>query len=161
MRFLPLLLALGTTACAAPAPRSAPEPDAVAPSAPPESESPAEPTPAEPWLAPGWHGARSDDDLALFAWRPVAGALPKNRHFDLEVWVVRDGVPVSDAELVVRATMPEHGHGMNVEPRAFAQPDGSYRVRGLLFHMGGRWELTLDSLEPAHHHRARFELEVR
>ena len=61
----------------------------------------------------------------------------------------------------MRATMPEHGHGMNVEPRALASPDGSYRVRGMLLHMGGRWELTIHVLERGRFHGATFELEVR
>lgn len=116
-------------------------------------------------VGPAWeHGdfrrAETDGD-ALVAWRALGGEPPKNRHFELEVWLVRAGEPVAGAELVVRATMPEHGHGMNVEPRALAQPDGSYRVRGMLLHMGGRWELTIHAIEPGRFHGATFELEVR
>lgn len=123
-------------------------------------ELPLDPPGAHPWEAATFQRAETDGD-ALVAWRPLGGELPKNRHFELEVWVVRAGEPVAGADLIVRATMPEHGHGMNVEPRAHGQPDGSYRVRGMLLHMGGRWELAIHVVEPGRFHRATFELEVR
>jgi hypothetical protein len=112
-----------------------------------------------PWEADGFRRGETDGGT-LVAWRPLGGELPRNRHFDLEVWIVRAGEPVRGAELLVRADMPEHGHGMNVEPRAYAQSDGSYRVRGLLLHMGGRWELALHVVEPGRFQRAVFELEL-
>ena len=113
-----------------------------------------------PWEADDFRRAESDGS-ALVAWRALGGELPKNHHFDLDVWIVRAAEPVHGAELVVRATMPEHGHGMNVEPRALPEADVSYRVRGMLLHMGGRWELVIHAVEPGKFHRATFELEVR
>ncbi len=114
---------------------------------------------ASPWEGDGFRRAETDED-ALVAWRALGGEVPKNRHFDLEVWVVRAGVPVGGAELMVRATMPEHGHGMNVEPRAQPQAGGSYRVRGMLLHMGGRWELVIHVVELGRFQRATFELHL-
>jgi hypothetical protein len=49
------------------------------------------------------------------------------------------------AELVaVDAQMPEHRHGMNYRPTIVAVGDGRYRVDGMVFHMPGRWELSID-----------------
>ena len=51
----------------------------------------------------------------------------------------------SPAELVaVDATMPDHKHGMNYRPTIVSMGDGRYRVEGLVFHMPGRWELSID-----------------
>lgn len=51
----------------------------------------------------------------------------------------------SPAELVaVDAAMPEHKHSMNYRPTILAGRDGRYRVDGLIFHMPGRWELSID-----------------
>ena len=49
------------------------------------------------------------------------------------------------AELVaIDAQMPEHKHGMNYRPTIVSLGDGRYRVDGMVFHMPGRWELTID-----------------
>jgi hypothetical protein len=120
-------------------------------------------TPARPALRddPEAWIARSSDGETRILWRPEGGLVPRNRHFDLELLLERDGAPVAAAEVIVRATMPAHGHGMNVEPRALARPDGSYRVRGVLLHMAGSWELSVFASELGRSHRATFPLEVR
>ncbi|MBM3646455.1 MAG: hypothetical protein FJX11_01555 [Alphaproteobacteria bacterium] len=49
------------------------------------------------------------------------------------------------AELVaVDAQMPEHRHGMNYRPTIVSLGDGRYRVDGMVFHMPGRWEISMD-----------------
>ncbi|MBI3199059.1 MAG: FixH family protein [Rhodospirillales bacterium] len=51
----------------------------------------------------------------------------------------------SPAELLmVDATMPEHKHPMNYRPTIVAGTNGRYRADGLVFHMPGRWELSID-----------------
>ena len=51
----------------------------------------------------------------------------------------------SPAELLaVDAVMPEHKHPMNYRPTIVAGADGRYRADGLVFHMSGRWELSID-----------------
>jgi len=51
----------------------------------------------------------------------------------------------SPAELVaVDAYMPDHKHGMNYRPTIVSAGDGRYRAEGLVFHMPGRWELSID-----------------
>ena len=44
----------------------------------------------------------------------------------------------------VDAWMPDHRHGMNYKPSIVALGAGRYRADGLLFHMGGRWELVFE-----------------
>ena len=49
------------------------------------------------------------------------------------------------AELVaLDAQMPEHRHGMNYRPAIVAAGEGRFRAEGLVFHMPGRWEITMD-----------------
>ena len=77
--------------------------------------------------------------------------------------------------LDVDATMPEHHHGMSLKPqvRAIGGPavqdllpghgalgDGRFEVRGMLFHMPGRWEIHFDITHGAITERAQIEIEL-
>ena len=46
--------------------------------------------------------------------------------------------------LAVDAQMPDHKHGMNYRTTIVPGGDGRYRVDGLVFHMPGHWELSID-----------------
>jgi hypothetical protein len=73
-------------------------------------------------------------------WRAEPAALAVGRPFALTVWICP-----RDAQLAkVDATMPEHRHGMNYRTSIAPQEAGVWRVRGLLWHMPGRWELRFD-----------------
>ena len=66
---------------------------------------------------------------------PVVG-----RPFLLQVFVCP-----ADLELVrVDAQMPEHRHGMNYRTSLKHLGQGHWQAEGLLWHMSGRWELSLD-----------------
>ena len=74
------------------------------------------------------------------AWRAEGGPIAVSRPFALLVTLCPAG-----ARLVhVTATMPEHRHGMNYRPSVQELGEGRWRAEGLLWHMGGRWELRLD-----------------
>lgn len=66
---------------------------------------------------------------------------------EFQSWVLKietaDGKPVSGAELSINGGMPQHGHGMQSNPRyeAGAAP-GEYRIDGLQFSMPGWWEVN-------------------
>jgi len=112
----------------------------------------AEPAPpATPVLpdfsAAGWNRVESRAGTYVVHWRTPAGAIPRNADFDLEVWVLRDGAPPAELLLDVNAWMPDHGHGMLRRPRAERQPDGSFRVEGLLLHMRGHWQVFFEMFE--------------
>lgn len=70
--------------------------------------------------------------------------IPMNRMFEMTV-SVRQRLKKSLAQnitLQVDAGMSEHNHGMNTMPMVERLPNRQFRVRGMLFHMAGRWELT-------------------
>lgn len=78
---------------------------------------------------------------------PVAGAIPANELFAMQVTVFDaggSGSIVRNVQLAVDATMPAHHHGMNTRPKVAQNPDGSFLVTGVLLHMSGDWELTFD-----------------
>jgi len=80
--------------------------------------------------------------------------------FSIRLRVERlDGEP-GRPELAVDARMPEHGHGMNREPRVERLEDGSFEATNLLFHMPGYWEVYLDLTEGALTERAQFSIEL-
>lgn len=56
----------------------------------------------------------------------------------------REGIAISGATVSVNGGMPAHDHGLPTRPRVIAESTpGRYRLEGLRFHMGGRWELEL------------------
>ena len=125
-----------------------------------------DPAPASGVPAPGVpEGAETGTSASgrfELAWRVVdAPGVPKNEPFALEFWLTRDGAPLSDAQVIVRGWMPDHGHGMLRRPEVEDRGDGSYLVRGMLFHMGGFWELFFDVYEPDQRKdRVRFEVQL-
>ena len=123
-------------------------PISTAPAAVEPPVGPAQPAAALPdFSAPGWNQVDSRAGTYRVHWRSNAGKIPRNEDFELEVWVLRDGAPAKDVHLDVHAWMPDHGHGMLRKTRPEPQPDGSFRVQGMLFHMRGHWKLFFDLLE--------------
>jgi hypothetical protein len=97
------------------------------------------------------------------SYTPAPDPIPLNELFTLTAWIVpvEKAPPVTSlSALSVNAAMPEHDHGMNTRPRVVAQPDGSYRVEGLLFHMPGRWELYFDVSDGGSTERAQVEVNL-
>lgn len=109
---------------------------------------------------PSWIRVPSRAGRYLVCWRTATGKVPRNEDFELEVWVLRDGVAVPGAELTVNAWMPDHGHGMLRLPRSARRADGSFRVEGMLLHMRGLWQLRFDVLEGALSEAAECALEL-
>lgn len=70
--------------------------------------------------------------------------VPLNEPFELVV-EVRDksGEAAQDISLEVTGWMPGHGHGMLRTTEILPIGKGLYRVRGMLFHMGGQWEIRV------------------
>ena len=86
------------------------------------------------------------------AWRPLlqgetpvaTTAIPMARHFTLAVQLCEGSTASKGILKKVDATMPEHRHGMNYQPRISTLGDGRFRVEGLMFHMSGRWQLEFE-----------------
>jgi len=75
--------------------------------------------------------------------------IPLNAHFRLtfSVQEAQSKQPPGEAlALQLDADMPEHNHGMNVQPVVRSLGGGRFEVQGLLFHMAGYWELKLTLL---------------
>lgn len=65
----------------------------------------------------------------------------------LHTWVLHlediQGKAVLGALIKADGGMPEHNHGLPTRPRVTEElGNGNYRVEGLRFHMGGKWQLT-------------------
>lgn len=162
---LPGLLLGLACGCANP-PEAPAAPSGPAPARPGSGDAPGDPTArgaapaAEDSLAPLRAGESASGRYRV-RWRPLAGAVPTNEPFELELFLERDGAPAAGVDVVVRGWMPDHGHGMLRRPEVEDRGDGSYLVRGMLLHMGGFWELYFDVYEPGERKdRVRFEVEL-
>jgi len=70
--------------------------------------------------------------------------IPLNEIFEMRV-EIRERHKQSLAKRVsleVDAGMIAHNHGMSTLPKVEPEEDGSFRVRGMLFHMPGEWNMT-------------------
>jgi len=121
-----------------------------------ELRPPLRPLTASPWSRP----VETDRGTYRVSWRPPGPDVPKNEYFELEVEVTKEGERFRGGQLIVDAKMPEHGHGMNVSPRALQRADGRWHVKGMLFHMGGRWVLELGVLTSGVPEKAYFEIQL-
>ena len=84
---------------------------------------------------------------------------PMNEPFEVTVYVgALDGPQPENITLSVDAAMPEHGHGMNVEPTIRPLPDNAFAVENMLFHMAGRWEIYFDITRDGVTSRAQDEI---
>lgn len=78
------------------------------------------------------------------AWRAEPRSIPVGAHFVVELAACAVDGSAAIAGLAVDADMPQHRHGMNYRATVAAQGDGRYRAEGLMFHMPGRWRLTVE-----------------
>jgi len=88
--------------------------------------------------------------------------IPRNEHFVMHVLLSRkDGLEFAPGlSVVVDADMPAHGHGINTQPEVTMVSPGVYKVEGLLFHMGGQWELFVDVMEDGIPDRATIRIKM-
>lgn len=80
------------------------------------------------------------DDLTLTLSTEPA-MIPLNELFTLTVRALDADGNALDGTLTFDATMPAHGHGMNVEPVLSSTETGVFVVEGVNFHMPGTWKL--------------------
>ncbi len=117
-----------------------------------------------PWEAEDVFTAVSKAGTYTVHWRPVGGPIRKNEPFEVDVWVFRndpDGgpaAPVTGALVILSGWMPDHGHGLIRRPQSTDNGDGSYRVRGMLLHMGGDWQVFVDLIVDFVAERAEYAL---
>ena len=78
------------------------------------------------------------------AYRSTPSPIVIGQHFALDITVCPLGDARAPLAVRVDASMPDHRHGMNYRPTVVAKGAGHYRAEGLLFHMGGKWEIAFD-----------------
>ena len=86
----------------------------------------------------------SDSGNYVIEYLTEPSPIPVNEMFEMIVRV-RERLKKSAAPnvtLQVDAGMSAHNHGMNTMPVVQRLPNRQFRVRGMLFHMRGTWELT-------------------
>ena len=89
---------------------------------------------------PGWTGGeRIAGERWTAWWRSEPAAIRVGAHFVVRFRLC--GPPVE--RVGVRGWMPDHRHGMNYRPEVTLN-GSSGAAEGLLFHMPGRWQLTLE-----------------
>jgi hypothetical protein len=70
--------------------------------------------------------------------------LPVAQHFSMQFLVCRGDRPLVLDGFKVDALMPAHGHGMNYKAKIENQRDGLVEATGMLFHMPGPWQISVD-----------------
>ncbi len=78
------------------------------------------------------------------AWVPKPAPIPLGVHFTLELAVCASQGQAAVEAVAIDAVMPEHRHGMNYRATVAPLGEGRYRAEGLLFHMPGRWRLSVE-----------------
>lgn len=122
---------------------------------------PVQAAPLPPWQAEGVRTAFSRAGTYLLKWRSVGGEVPKNKHFEIDLWLFKPGdelVPFGGATIATRGWMPDHGHGMVRQPRSRQLEEGHYRISGMLLHMGGLWQLFFDVVVDGQAESTQFDL---
>lgn len=73
-----------------------------------------------------------------------------------------DGVPVTDAEIIISGDMPEHGHGLPTKPRVTRHLGGGvYAVEGMKFQMPGWWVVNFIISSGGVEDKVTFNLQLR
>ena len=62
---------------------------------------------------------------------------------DFHSWTLSFDPSNSIDTVAFEATMPEHGHGLAIQPTIKPLEKGSFRVEGVRFHMAGNWVLRV------------------
>jgi len=91
--------------------------------------------------------ARLSAPDAEIAYRLAPDTPKVGQFFTMDVIACR--APGNDAvqTLVLDAQMPAHGHGMNYRPTTAQTGPSQFKVSGLMLHMPGRWQLTVDLVQ--------------
>lgn len=96
----------------------------------------------------------------VLVYTPDPDPIPQSEEFELTVIVeAPGGGEALPGALRVDAEMPAHGHGMNTEPVTTDHGDGSYTVRGMLFHMPGHWRIDATLTDDGDNERTWWDVD--
>lgn len=99
---------------------------------------------AEPCSAAGAGRYRLESDQTVLVFRTDPEPVKVGERFAIEATVCPRRVGATVQSLAVDATMPEHRHGMNYTPEITRTGPQAFRADGLLLHMPGRWQVSLE-----------------
>ena len=110
-----------------------------------------------PTAEQGFQRLATAEAEVAYRWDPAE--LKVGRFFVAEIVTCRapGGQPVQD--VLIDATMPAHGHGMNYRPSSTRTAAGHYRFKGMMLHMPGTWRITIDLRQPGK--RTRLTQDVK
>ena len=60
-------------------------------------------------------------------------------------------------KLSANADMPQHGHGMNYQPRVSLMDEGEFVAEGFVLHMPGHWRFSFKLADGDHRETLSFE----
>jgi hypothetical protein len=96
-------------------------------------------------------------------WRPLQVPIPIAEPFDLEVDLSGAPERIDGTTIIVDAEMPHHGHGMNLVPvisPVSSENGRRWMVEGMMCHMPGRWEFSVDLLKDGRMERTQWTVEL-
>ncbi len=86
----------------------------------------------------------TDGGTYMVAYSTMPSPIPLNEDFMVMVQLTdMDGTALQATSLDVDATMPDHGHGMNVDPMIMDMGDGMWHADGMRLLMEVYWELVV------------------
>jgi hypothetical protein len=117
------------------------------------------PASACPTAEQGFRRLASPDAEVAYRWEPAE--LKVGQFFTAEVVTCRTPRQEPVGAIMIDATMPAHGHGMNYRPSAVRTAPGQYRFTGLMLHMPGTWTVTIDLLQDGKRTRLTHEVKPK
>ncbi len=121
--------------------------------------APAHAEPTCPSEAQGFQRLNTTDAEIAYRWEPAE--LRVGQFFAAEVVACRAPGQAPVTRILLEATMPAHGHGMNYRPAAEAAGEGRYRFTGLMLHMPGTWRVSFDLIQGASRTRLTQEIHLK
>ena len=88
---------------------------------------------------------QTDGGTYTVTWAPSTDPIVLSESFSISLTATPDVMPEGGFVYgTVGATMPNHGHGMNVSPVVSDNGDGTATAEPFQFHMEGWWEITVE-----------------
>jgi hypothetical protein len=111
-----------------------------------------------PGEAQGFRRLSSPEAEVALRWEPAE--IKVAQFFAVEVVACRAAGPEPVSRIAIDASMPAHGHGMNYRPSVSSPQPGRYRFSGLMLHMAGRWQVTIDLFQGGRRTRLTHEVNL-
>ena len=109
--------------------------------------------------SPGRQVVETPSVRLVFA--PDEWPIPVGKHFGLILAVCPKAGEPMPVRLKVDALMPAHRHGMNYRTSVEPVGESTFKVRGLMFHMPGRWRFVFEVDNGPKTERLMHETEIQ